>query len=502
MKTYFLLFIFSIFSSLIYSQQKSFKRGVAYGHHSAADLNTASAVISWWYNWSSQPDYDIQTNYADYNVDFVPQAWNAAGISGINSWVSQDNKVKYILGFNEPNFIQQANMTPLQAAAAWPQLQAIADQYGLKLVSPAVNYCGNCVSENGTVYTNPFKWLDDFFAACPTCRVDYIALHWYGGGNSMSGYINDARKYGKPIWVTEFADWENTGVTAEIQKNYLAGTTNFLERDPDVFRYSWFIGRSSGGAATYPYLDLYGLYGKMTALGQIYLDIPVYDSTSIFQIPGRIEAEEYYKQSGLFGELTQDVDGFMNIGYTDAGDWLKYKISVTKSGTYTITSRYAGTATGSYNIYIDDVYTTTVNTTNTSGWQTWASVLNTVNLTAGEHMLKLLIVAKGFNLNWLSITEGAAGINEMSLNQLDATVYPNPVIDKKFKVTFKSFCSNDITIQILDLSGKVVYSYKIEKLNGKDIEIDLNSIKDISNGIYNLSIKSREGYMNKKIAIF
>ena len=93
MRTYFLLLLFLIVSSLSYGQQKSFKRGVAYGHHSANDLNTASAVISWWYNWSSLPDYDIQTTYADYKVDFVPQAWNAAGISGVNSWVSQDDKV-------------------------------------------------------------------------------------------------------------------------------------------------------------------------------------------------------------------------------------------------------------------------------------------------------------------------------------------------------------------------------------------------------------------------
>ena len=308
-------------------------------------------------------------------------------------------------------------------------------------------------------------------------------------------------KYGKPIWITEFANWDN-GVTAENQKSYLAGTTNFLERDPDVFRYSWFMGRTSGGVTAYPYLDLYGSYGTMSALGQIYLDIPVYDSTKVFQIPGRIEAEEYYKQSGIFGELTQDVDGFMNIGYTDSGDWLKYKISVSNSGTYTLTSRYAGTAAGSFNVYIDDVYLATVNTANTSGWQSWASALNTVNLTAGEHILKLLVVTKGFNLNWLSITEGAAGINEMSQNQLDATVYPNPVIDNKFKVTFKSFCSNDITIQLIDLSGKAVYTNKIEKLNGKDIEIDLNTNNNISKGIYNLSIKSKEGYLNKKIAIF
>jgi hypothetical protein len=199
MKISTLFFLLFIFSSSLYSQEKSYKRGVAYGYHSESDMNTASAGISWWYNWANLPDADIKSNYSDYNVDFVPQAWNVAGITGVNSLVSQDKKVKYILGFNEPNFISQANMTPSQAAAAWPQLQAIADQYGLKLASPAVNYCGNCVTENGLIYYSPFDWLDDFFAYCTDCRVDYIALHWYGGGNSMTGYINDARKYGKPI---------------------------------------------------------------------------------------------------------------------------------------------------------------------------------------------------------------------------------------------------------------------------------------------------------------
>jgi len=277
-----------LIASLSFGQSKSYKRGVGYGNHSDSDMKNASKSISWWYNWYTDPEYAIVTSYPGYNVDFTPMAWNASGINGVKSYVPLDDKVKYLLGFNEPNFKDQANMTPTQAAAAWPQLQAIADQYNLKLVSPAVNYCGNCVSENGITYYNPFDWLDDFFKACVGCRVDYIALHWYGGGNSMTGYIDNARKYGKPIWVTEFADWEATGVTAQIQKNYLAGTTNFLERDPDVFRYSWFTGRTSSGASAYPYIDLYAGSGKMTELGQLYLDIPVYDSSYVFTVPGKM----------------------------------------------------------------------------------------------------------------------------------------------------------------------------------------------------------------------
>jgi hypothetical protein len=499
MKFFLIVLLFIPVTFLSFGQVKSNKRGVGYGYHSAADMNTASEGISWWYNWASQPDIAVRTTYPVYNVDFAPQAWNAAGISGVNAWVGQDTLIKYVLGFNEPNFKAQANMTPTQAAAAWPQLQAIADQYDLKLVSPAVNYCGECVSENGIVYYSPFDWLDDFFTACVGCRVDYIALHWYGGGNSMTGFINDARKYGKPIWVTEYANWES-GVTPQGQKNYLAGTTNFLERDPDVFRYSWFIGRGSG-AATFPYIDLYGASGKMTELGQLYLDIPVYDSSQVFQLPGRIEAEEYYRQSGVFGELTEDTDGFMNIGYTDAGDWMSYKISVAETGAYQLTTRYAGTAAGKYDVYIDDVRKATIYTSNTGGWQSWISNTNSISLEAGEHMLKILVTIKGFNLNWLNFVKGSAGINDPGLQLLTAEVYPNPITDNKFRIVFRDDIPEELTIHITDINGKIIHTRKTENLISKEIIIDLGNLP-LSKGIYTLSVRSKEGYLNRKIALF
>lgn len=499
MKKYSILLMFILISCFSSGQTKSYKRGVGYGNHSNSDMKTASKGISWWYNWAAEPENAIVTSYRGYNVDYTPMAWNASKISGVKSYMPMDNKVKYLLGFNEPNFKAQANMTPKQAVAAWPLLQAIADQYNLKLVSPAVNYCGDCVSENGTVYTNPFKWLDDFFTACVGCRVDYIALHWYGGGNSITGYIEDARKYGKPIWVTEYANWES-GVTAQGQKNYLAGTTNFLERDPDVFRYSWFIGRGSG-ATVYPYIDLYAGSGQLTPLGQLYMDVPVYDSTFVSEVPGRIEVEEYYLQKGIFAELTSDTDGLMNIGYTDAGDWLKYKISISESGEYQIITRYAGTAAGRFDIYIDDIKKVSVNTTNTGGWQTWASVVYPVSIEAGEHMLKLVVVNSGFNLNWLKFEKGAAGINDFDLQQISAEIYPNPILENKFKIVFRDYITDELTILITDLTGKIVFTRKAENMNSKEINIDLGNLP-VSKGIYTLSVRSKKGYLNTKIALF
>lgn len=500
MKPLILVALFFFISPVLSAQVKSSKRGVSYGYHSAADMNVVSQGISWWYNWSTQPDVQIRNIYSGYNVEFVPMAWNASGISGLEAWISQDHGIKNILGFNEPNFIDQANMTPSQAAAAWPQLQALADKYGLKLVSPAVNYCGNCVTENGTTYTNPFKWLDDFFKACAGCRVDYIALHWYGGGNSIVSYINDARKYKKPIWVTEFAGWDQ-GMTASDQKNFLAGATNFLERDPDVFRYSWFTGRGNG-PSVFPYIDLFGTSGTLTTLGQLYMNIPVYDSTRVFQIPGVIQAEEYYLQNGTFSELTRDADGLLNVGYIDAGDWLEYKISVSESGEYSLKTRYAGTSPGQFDVYIDNQKRGTVNTTSTGDWQYWNSVVNTIHLDAGMHIMKLLAVSKGFNLNWLDFSGITTGTEDIINDFSGIKVFPNPVTGDAFKISYGNIADQDeISFQITDVNGTVIYSGKSDKNWTVETEINLNLAGIKSKGIYLIRFKNSRGYTNRKLVV-
>lgn len=175
-----------------YGLSRSDKRGLGFGHHSVADFEAISQGISWWYNWSIKPDSLIQDVYQNYGVEFVPMAWNG----GFDDQAMRDyinahrDDVKYILAFNEPNFLEQANMTPSQAAAEWPRLEAIADEFGLKIVSVAMNFCGNCVTENGTTYYDPIDYFDDFFEVCPDCRVDALSIHAYMGVLAASSGIS------------------------------------------------------------------------------------------------------------------------------------------------------------------------------------------------------------------------------------------------------------------------------------------------------------------------
>ncbi len=241
------------------------KRGLAYGYNSTADLTTLSKGIGWWYNWTDKPDTTLTAPYAALGVEYVPMAWGQAALANLATQVPADAHT--LLGFNEPNFGSQANLTPTEAAALWPQVEAVAKQHGLAIASPALNYCGGSCN-----VTNPFDWLDQFFAACPGCQVDYIAAHWYAcSASALTSYLQTYEsKYTQPIWLTEFACLDGNATTEPDEEAYMKVALPLLEADPRVARYAWFTGRSTNN----PTVALLGDDGALTPLGQIYVNAP------------------------------------------------------------------------------------------------------------------------------------------------------------------------------------------------------------------------------------
>jgi hypothetical protein len=243
------------------------KRGIAYGYHSDADLAALSPGIGWWYNWASVPDETLDTGYPDLGVEFVPMVWGKVfDVNVMENTIPKD--AKYLLAFNEPNFGNQSNITPEEAAALWPELETFAKSRGMKLVSPAVNYCGGFCNQ-----TDPFVWLEEFFAACTGCQVDYVAMHWYACTEGALTYTlkKYQEKFGKPLWVTEFSCLdEPEHVNDADELSYQAAAVAALEADPMVFRYAWFTGRFE----QQPAVNLLGSDGQLTPLGQQYVSLP------------------------------------------------------------------------------------------------------------------------------------------------------------------------------------------------------------------------------------
>lgn len=295
-------------------QTKSTKRGMAYGGDSVADLTVLSKGIGWWYNWSPTPEAAVKNSYQSLGVAFVPMVWGGTPTATqIAAEIPAGSQ--YLLGFNEPNFTSQANMTPSHAASLWPVLESVAQTKNLQLGAPAVNYCGGCVSEGGVTYSDPVAYLDAFFADCKNCKVDFIPVHWYACDvSALEWYIGRFKKYAKPIWLTEFAcgDMAHNQITLAIQKNYMAAAVNYLENEPAVARYSWFSGRNS----QIPYINLLGADGQLTELGQYYVSLPYSSATSATVLTPRAAVASSAEQTAL--GAAQAIDNNLTTRWSSA----------------------------------------------------------------------------------------------------------------------------------------------------------------------------------------
>jgi hypothetical protein len=249
------------------------KRGVATNAAPSASLlpSPSSPGIAWWYDWAAQP----ASGGAGASLEFVPMIWGGGSLGATLPAAS-----RYVLGFNEPNFTAQANLTPAQAAADWPRVQAAAAAVGARIVSPGLNYCGSASNTSqcsDPSVTDPYTWLKDFFADCAGCQVDAIAVHWYNcdlpslkayleGNVDAGGGLQGFTQFGKPIWLTEFS-CDSTHSAAD-QKAYMQAAVPYLENDPNVFRYSWF------NATAIPNAQLMNSDGSLTDLGTTYVSLP------------------------------------------------------------------------------------------------------------------------------------------------------------------------------------------------------------------------------------
>lgn len=148
-------------------------------------------------------------------------------------------------------------------------------------------------------------------------------------------------------------------------------------------------------------------------------------------IPGTIELEEYDfggndfayfdNSPGSETDVTfrddEDVDlenctdegaGY-NIGYATAGEWLEYTINVLEEGIYDVDIRVACSGDGrTIDLSLDDKpLVADIAIPNTTGWQVWETVtLNELELSAGEHVLRLTIGAVDYvNLNYIKFTK-------------------------------------------------------------------------------------------------
>jgi len=210
-------------------EARAAKKGLAvYGTSACSDIQLLTN-ISWVYNWGETPG-TLEQCYNQLGIQFVPMIWGAT--SNINNIYGNS---PYLLTFNEPNFPDQSNMSPQQAANLWPQIEAVAAKYKMQISSPSASY--------GGANMDPIQWLDQFFAACKGCKVDFITTHQYDCNfYGLHGAITVFYKYNLTVWVTEFSCY---GSSVDADVTFVKGIVPLFDNDPKIARYSYFGSRSN-----------------------------------------------------------------------------------------------------------------------------------------------------------------------------------------------------------------------------------------------------------------
>lgn len=329
-------------------QAKSFKRGVSENQFQyKAQLKVLEPGVSWYYNWGNAPGRNVASE--EY-MEYIPMCWNGNyNAANIRNFCAEHPEAKYLLGFNEPNFTNQANMTPQQAAAAWPAVKALADELGLEVVAPAMNYSPN------PPYQSPTAWMDEFVALVGLDAFDYVAVHSYGGPGVMKTLATNFHdKYGKPVWVTEFCYWPDEGnssssVTPQTQIASMIDAVQWLEKTEWIYRYAWFKAIGESNASRGPNYGLI-LTGKaedprvLSEQGKVYVYMSEFDTEMYYPVNTYVPAKDFISSDKiLLGSSGKtDYEPVIEITAFNSGASADYQFDVPQAGEYFVVLDVAG----------------------------------------------------------------------------------------------------------------------------------------------------------------
>ncbi len=230
-----------------------------------------------------------------------------------------------------------------------------------------------------------------------------------------------------------------------------------------------------------------------------------YPYAGIIKIPGKFEAENY--DQGGEGFAYHDSDGsnqtgeFRNdgvdigtggsgyvIGYTNNSEWLEYTIDVEEDALYEMNISYAsgrpgggaiiGASLFDEGITLDSSFPLAV----TGSWADYTQQsIGKFELSKGKHVLRITVVERGFNLDWIEFKKATNTSIENTFAK-GTKVYPNPSSSGQFNLSeaqkWEVFSLNGIKINegegtIIDLSqnSKGVYLLKTQKESFKLIKI-------------------------------
>ena len=394
-------------------------RGVGFGFRNREDVLLLDPAIGWSYNWTTHPRPEIEELFRELGHDFFPMVWSGlsdAGEQNIRDFIARNPHIRYIQAFNEPMLTDQANLTPTQAAERWPRFRNLANELGLKIVSPSLNW--------GTMpgFTDANVWFDAFLAHPNVSLddIDVISVHSYAGMFGLKYFINRFRRYERPIWVTEWNQWYGTESAAQ-QMAFMSQSIQLMQADPMVTRHAWFYPRAGTRPPNSPpFMDLLDRNQPpgLTPLGEVFVNLSSQDRTIWQSIDNHIllahtytntsASETEFRMNGTIvlgppARPTTDDTGHLELHNMRLGQWVEYQIDVTRPVSI-IRLRYANFIASSIEVSLNGDVVSTVALPYTGGDRIWNTATADISLPQGRHTIRLRVTEGGFlSLNWMKI---------------------------------------------------------------------------------------------------
>ena len=426
--------------------KRSPKRGMCENnpHYTRTWGLALKAGVSWTYNWGVAPEPDELRSGTPDGIRFAPMCWNHQfDETKLRKYLNTHPEAEILLGFNEPNFTGKdggSNITPSVAASHWPKLEKIAEEYDLKLVSPAMSFGYEALSD-GKVWGLD-EWLGAFIEEYRKAndgrdpRMDYIALHTYmNWASSVEWFVNSylyaddrdsrlrdyfSRTGRKQIFLTEFSagegDKDGFTTTEDSQIDEMVKKVQLLEQSDNVAGYAWFMGIGGSFTNSYPYWHVFTGSDsnlQITELGRIYANMSSFDKTCYWKPGQLIPAKDYIdmsecklrhntdKESDQKIELSQ-FQQYKNWENKTITPYVEYQINVGTRKSYTLSLRLCNDNGTTIEFVVDGrkVVSRSLTTTNNE----WATRTVLLALTPGLHTLRLNNVKQSNNkMNWLRI---------------------------------------------------------------------------------------------------
>lgn len=164
-------------------------------------------------------------------------------------------------------------------------------------------------------------------------------------------------------------------------------------------------------------------------------------------IPGKIEAENYDEPGYGSGNNSYSVASFGNgnsdyrkgvganlyenatgvvIGFNSTGNWYEYTVNVAETGAYTMFAAVSSGNGGAFTLSMDGkAITESINVPaaksgNTDSYDEYEKVSAKVNLTAGEHVMRLTVNKEYFDIDYITFVAGENAPDPEPINEGNA----------------------------------------------------------------------------------